>query len=174
MKKNKTNSIVLGGGCFWCVEAIFRNIGEAKSVMPGYAGGDTENPIYEQVSTGKTGHTEVVKVEYECNKKALEKILMVFFKTHDPTTLNRQGGDVGTQYRSIILWQDEEQREVSMAYLEKIKDDFKKPIVTTIEKLDKFYPAEDYHVRYFEKNPDVAYSKGVIAPKVEKAKKLNK
>ncbi|MBT4120648.1 MAG: peptide-methionine (S)-S-oxide reductase MsrA [Candidatus Magasanikbacteria bacterium] len=167
---NKT--IVLGGGCFWCTEATFLLLPGVTKVEPGYAGGDVPDPTYEQVSAGDTGHAEVIRVEYDSKKTDLDNIFELFFTVHDPTTLDRQGADVGTQYRSIVLYEDEGQRQSTEDYIAKIQDNYKDKIVTEIKKLDKFYLAEDYHKNYFEKNPNAGYCRVVIAPKVEKAKKI--
>lgn len=140
------------------------------NVTPGYAGGKTENPTYKQVCSGETGHAEVVKIEYEVEKISPQTLLDIFFTIHDPTTLNRQGNDIGTQYRSIILYNSQDQKEKVEMLIQKIQDNFDKPIVTEINKLEHFYPAESYHEKYFHKNPKQPYCKIVIAPKVEKAK----
>jgi peptide-methionine (S)-S-oxide reductase len=168
--KKVNETIVLGGGCFWCIEAVFSMVKGVVDVTPGYAGGGAKNPTYEQVCSGKTGHAEVVKIEYEPKKTSLQTLLDIFFNIHDPTTLNRQGNDIGTQYRSIILYDSQDQKEKTENYIKKIQDNFDKPIVTEIKKLGHFYPAEPYHEKYFHKNPKNPYCKIVIAPKVEKAK----
>ncbi len=165
----KTETIVLGGGCFWCVEAVFDLMEGVVSATSGYAGGITPNPTYKEVSGGLTGHAEVVKVEYDPAVTNLEAILDLFFGVHDPTTPNRQGADVGTQYRSIILYTSEEQRAEVERYIDRIHSDFTRPIVTQMKPLDRFYAAEDYHQKYFEKNPGSGYCRAVVAPKVEKA-----
>ncbi len=169
MEENK-KTIVLGGGCFWCTEAAFLIIPGVLEVEPGYSGGQTENPTYEQVCSGKTGHAEVVKIIYDSQKTSLDKILEIFFKVHDPTTLNQQGADKGTQYRSIILWQDEGDEEIIENFIDRNRGEFSDPIVTEVRKLEKFYPAEEYHKRYFEKHPENAYCQAVIRPKLEKIK----
>ena len=166
MAERKT--IVLGGGCFWCTEAAFKTLPGVVSVLPGYAGGQTKQPTYEQVSTGKTGHVEVVKVEFDPSQVGLESIFDLFFKVHDPTTKDRQGNDVGTQYRSIILFTDDSQAKLSKDYLAKIAADFSAPIVTEVKKLDHFWPAEDYHIDYFAKNKNQPYCQALIAPKLVK------
>lgn len=169
--KEKTRSAVLGGGCFWCLDAAFRRQEGVLGVTSGYAGGEKENPTYEEVSSGKTGHAEVVKIEYDPGKISFKKILEIFFKLHDPTTLNRQGADVGEQYRSIIFfqtWQQKKLAEKFIANLEKEKI-YEKPIVTQLRFLKKFYPAEDYHQDFFSKNKENAYCQIVIAPKLRKA-----
>jgi peptide-methionine (S)-S-oxide reductase len=167
----KNRIIVLGGGCFWCTEAVFSMIAGVVKVTSGYAGGPEENPTYEEVCTGETGHAEVVEIEYDPGKVKLEKILEIFFETHDPTSLDRQGNDTGTQYRSIILYTTEEQREGIEEFIRKIQGRYNGRIVTEVKKLQSFYPAEPYHQRYFEKNPDKAYCMVVISPKVEKVKR---
>lgn len=157
-----------GGGCFWCVEAVFDNVVGVEKIEPGYAGGDTANPTYEQVCTGTTNHAEVVQITYDPEQISYRQLLEIFFGTHDPTTLNRQGNDVGTQYRSVIFYHDDEQKQVAQQLIgelsaENIWDD---PIVTQLEPLDTFYPAEDYHYEYFKNNPNQPYCRAVIAPKV--------
>lgn len=163
--------IVLGGGCFWCIEAVFQKIQGVQKVESGYAGGDVIDPTYEQVCLEETGHAETVLVEYEESDVNLEKILDIFFSIHDPTTLNRQGNDVGTQYRSIILWTEPQQEKIIRKYLDKIKNDFPEPIVTQLKKLDKFYPAENYHFDYYKRNKMQPYCQLVIWPKMEKIEK---
>ncbi len=167
-----TESIVLGGGCFWCTEAVFWLVPGVERVAPGYAGGRPENPSYEQVCTGLTGHAEVVKVEYDGKRTALEDILAAFFAAHDPTTLNRQGGDVGTQYRSVVFYTTQAQKIETEEFIKKIQPEFQQKIVTEVRPLKKFYPAEEYHEKYFEKNPNQPYCRLVVAPKVEKIRKL--
>ncbi|MBD3311562.1 MAG: peptide-methionine (S)-S-oxide reductase MsrA [Candidatus Magasanikbacteria bacterium] len=162
--------IVLGGGCFWCTEAIFKKIKGVKKVIPGYAGGWVKNPNYKLVATGSTGHAEVIKVKFDDKKISLKEILEVFFAAHDPTTKNRQGEDVGTQYRSIILFNDDNQKDVIKKYIKAIKSDFKRPIVTEIKKFEKFYKAESHHKDYYNKNKEAAYCKLIIAPKMKKIK----
>lgn len=169
--ENERQSIVLGGGCFWCVEACFNLVDGVTGVRSGYAGGAMVNPCYEEVCRGATGHAEVVKVEFDPSVVSLEELLEMFFSTHDPTTPNRQGHDVGTQYRSIILYDSEEQREAALKVIEELKASSSKPIVTEVAPLDVFYPAEDYHHQYFEKHPSQAYCRMVVAPKVAKARK---
>ena len=165
--------IVLGGGCFWCTEASYKELDGIQKVTTGYAGGDTENPTYREVCSGKTGHAEVIKIDYDEEKLGLEKILELFFKIHDPTTKDRQGPDVGSQYRSIILYEGDEQKEIVEAYIEKIRENFQDEIVTEIRPLEKFYRAEEKHQNYFEKNPNDAYCTMHAAPKVEKARELD-
>ena len=169
-EKENTQSIVLGGGCFWCIEAVMLMVEGVTGATSGYAGGATADPTYAAVCGGNTGHAEVVKVYYDSDKVTLEAILDVFFAAHDPTSLNRQGADSGTQYRSIVLYEDDEQRDRVQRFIDGIASDYSKPIVTELEQLDRFYPAEDYHQKYFEKNPRQGYCQMVVAPKVEKIK----
>lgn len=160
----------LAGGCFWCTEAIFKRLKGVISVTPGYSGGSTEKPTYEEVSSGRTGHAETIQIEFDSTKISFDKILDVFWHTHNPTTLNMQGYDIGTQYRSIIFYHDEKQREVA----EKSKKEleqwgvFKDKIVTQIVPFKNFYPAEEYHKDYFEKNSNAPYCTFVITPKIQK------
>lgn len=163
---------VFGGGCFWCTEAIFKMLRGVISVEPGYAGGTTVNPTYEQVCTGTTGHAEVIRIEYDPTVIKYEDLLAVFFATHDPTTLNRQGNDVGTQYRSIVLYADEAQRSATEKYVAELGAmPGGAPIVTEIQPLNAYYPAEDYHKDYYARNKEAGYCQVIITPKVEKAKK---
>jgi len=173
MSEARTEVATLAGGCFWCIEAVFKEIEGVMEAMPGYAGGTTTNPSYEQVSTGKTGHAETVQVTFDPAKISYRDILNIFFTVHDPTTLNRQGADVGTQYRSAIFWHDEGQRQTAEEVVAEITKDhiWKKPIVTQILPLEKFYPAEEYHRDYFSKHPEQAYCQIVIAPKIDKLQK---
>ena len=163
----------LGSGCFWCTEAVFQQLKGVKSVVSGYSGGHVKNPSYNQVTTGTTGHAEVCQIEFDPQQISFEEILEVFFNTHDPTTLNRQGNDHGPQYRSVIFYHNEEQKEIA----EKMKheldssEQFKNPIVTEITAFDAFYPAEDYHQNFFRNNPAQGYCRYVIAPKLEKFEK---
>lgn len=169
-------TITLGGGCYWCVEAVYENLNGVKSVVSGYAGGKTVNPTYEEVCTGKTGHAEVVQITYDKNITNINEIFKVFFTVHDPTTLNRQGADVGTQYRSAIFYTNEEQKKAAqniIAELNKAKV-YNSPIVTKIEPLTKFYKAENYHQNYFANNKNQPYCKMVIQPKIEKFEKVFK
>ena len=162
--------IAFGGGCFWCTEAVFKMLDGVISVLPGYAGGAVSNPTYEQVSTGVTGHAEVAWLEYDSKRISLEDLLSVFFTAHDATTLNRQGNDVGTQYRSIIFYTTEDQKNKAERYIQEINESTQegKPIVTEVKKLDAFYPAEDYHKNYFENHKDEMYCQLVINPKLKK------
>lgn len=164
--------IVLGGGCFWCLESVMELVDGVVEATSGYAGGDTVDPTYEEVCTGKTGHAEVVAVDYDPASVSLEKLLEVFFASHDPTTLNRQGADVGSQYRSIVLYQAGDQEQRVRTFLEEAREGFDGRIVTEVEALARFYSAEEYHQDYYEKNPDRPYCSSVISPKVEKAKKM--
>ncbi len=165
---NSTELATLGGGCFWCTEAIFQMLPGVKSVTSGYAGGRTENPTYEQVSLGDTGHAEVIQIEFDPQKVSYEKILETFWEAHDPTTLNRQGADHGTQYRSIILYQSPEQKTAAEKSKAAAQKNFPGPIVTEIVPLKKFYKGEGYHQNYYRSNPNQGYCRAVIRPKVEK------
>lgn len=164
----KSESIALGGGCFWCTEAVFRRVPGVVDVTPGYAGGFVPHPTYRQVCGGETGHAEVVLVSYHPEEVSLRELLEVFLASHDPTSLNRQGADVGTQYRSIILCTSEEQRRECERFLREAAQRYERPIVTEIRMLEAFYPAEEYHRRYYERNPQQPYCRLVIAPKLEK------
>lgn len=170
----QTDSIVLGGGCFWCVEAVMLPLRGVTSVVSGYANGHVVNPTYREVCSGRTGHAEVVEVTFDPEVISLHDLLTVFFTTHDPTTLNRQGGDRGTQYRSGIYVTSEAQRAVAEAVKAEITAQgiYPDPIVTEIEPLETFYPAEDYHQDYFARNPAQPYCQAVIAPKVSKLRTL--
>jgi peptide-methionine (S)-S-oxide reductase len=163
-------TVVFGGGCFWCVEAVVSRLKGILSVMPGYAGGKMENPTYEQVCTGETGHAEVARIEFDPQIISFEKLLDVFFKTHDATSLNRQGNDVGTQYRSVILYTNEKQKREIEEFIGKLQELIgeNKKIVTEFKPLIKFYPAEDYHKKYFENHADLPYCRFIIQPKVKK------
>lgn len=167
----KLETIVLGGGCFWCTEAVFLMFPGIFSVTPGYAGGSAENPTYGAVSLGGTGHAEVVKIEYDPKEISFRELLEIFFAVHDPTTKDRQGGDVGSQYRSVILYTGGKQEKEAKECIRKAQKGFKSPIVTELKKLGKFYPAEDYHRHYYEKNRDAPYCMFVISPKVDKIRK---
>jgi peptide-methionine (S)-S-oxide reductase len=164
----KTEKATLGGGCFWCVEAVYERLPGILSVTSGYAGGQTENPTYEQIGTGKTGHAEVVQIEYDPEKISYQKIIDLFWDAHDPTTLNRQGADVGTQYRSIILTASEDEARIAKESRDRAQGEFKSPIVTEIVPLEKFYPAEDYHQDFYRENPMHPYNMAVIRPKLQK------
>ena len=164
MKEN----IVLGGGCFWCIEAAMQIVPGVLSALPGYSAGETKDPNYEAICTGKTGHAEVVNLEFDPEVISLDRILELFFKAHDPTQLNRQGNDIGTQYRSIILWTAPEQKQVIQTCIDREQKTLSAPIVTQVQELEEFYQAEDYHIDYFKKNPNQAYCQFVVRPKVEK------
>ena len=164
----KTETAILGGGCFWCVEAVYERLPGVLSVTSGYAGGHTENPTYEQIGTGKTGHAEVVQIEYDPAKISFQKIIDLFWDAHDPTTLDRQGADVGPQYRSIVLTQNDEQARIARESMDRAQQNFKSPIVTEIVPLTKFYPAEDYHQDFYRENPMHPYNMAVIRPKLQK------
>ncbi len=158
---------VFGGGCFWCTEAVYQELRGVISVMPGYAGGTKENPTYEEVSSGNTGHAEVIKIEYDPLQISFRDLLTVFFATHDPTQLNRQGNDVGTQYRSIILTTTEEQKNEAEAFIKELGSD----VVTELKPLQKFYEAEKYHQNYYRQNSAEPYCQIVISPKLAKLQK---
>ncbi len=168
-----TDTITLGAGCFWCVEAIFDQLKGVEKVISGYAGGTIKNPSYKEVCTGRTGHAEVCQVIYNPEIISTEELLEVFWQTHDPTTLNKQGGDVGTQYRSAIFYHNNTQKQIAEAYKQQLdsSDTFNNPIVTEITAFTNFYPAEDYHQDYFELNGEQPYCSAIIKPKVEKFKK---
>ncbi|MFP4377315.1 MAG: peptide-methionine (S)-S-oxide reductase MsrA [Spirochaetales bacterium] len=164
----QNETIVLGGGCFWCIEAVYKRQKGVVSATSGYAGGTSANPTYEAVCSGETGHAEVVKVDYNPAEVSLEEILRLFFNAHDPTTLNRQGHDVGTQYRSAIYYTDEQQRAVIERVRDEVAATLTKPVVTEVAPLDVFYEAEAYHQDYFDTNPNAGYCRAVIAPKINK------
>ncbi|EKE20347.1 MAG: hypothetical protein ACD_8C00016G0001 [uncultured bacterium] len=166
----KIESIVLGGGCFWCLEAVFLHVKGVQEVISGYAGGQIADPTYEKVASGKTGHAEVVQVKFDSAEISLEDILHIFFTVHDPTTINRQGNDVGTQYRSIVLCSLKDQCLIVEKVLQEVASEkvWENSIVTEVAQLKNFYPAEEYHQKYFEKNPEQAYCQIIIAPKVGK------
>ena len=163
----------MAGGCFWCIESIFNEVDGIEKVISGYTGGKTINPSYSEVCSGATGHAEVVQLTFDPGRISFEQILRIFFNMHDPTTLNRQGADVGTQYRSAIFYHNEEQKVVAEQVIQELssKNVWGAPIVTEVVPLNKFYPAEDYHQKYFEENPEQAYCKMVIAPKLAKFRK---
>jgi peptide-methionine (S)-S-oxide reductase len=166
----KIEKVSFGGGCFWCTEAVFLVLKGVVAVTPGYAGGSTENPTYEKVSSGTTGHAEVILVEYIPEIISFEKLVEVFFDSHNPTEVNMQGNDVGTQYRSILLYTTVEQKNIAESYIKKFADSskYQRPIVTEIVPLEKFYPAEEYHKEYYAKHLDEGYSIDIIKPKIEK------
>ncbi|MCX7824856.1 MAG: peptide-methionine (S)-S-oxide reductase MsrA [Verrucomicrobiae bacterium] len=165
-----TQLATLGGGCFWCLDAVFRTVPGVKTVTCGYSGGQTDNPTYEQVCTKTTGHAEVVQIEFDPAQVSYEKLLELFWKIHDPTTRNRQGADVGPQYRSVIFHHNEAQRLAAEKSKQQAQKRFAAPIVTEIAPLTKFWPAEDYHQDYFRKNPTAGYCRLVIQPKLDKLK----
>ena len=169
----QTDIAVFGGGCFWCTEAVFTMLKGVKSVMSGYAGGTTENPTYDTVCTGKTGHAEVIRIEFDPTKISFRELLSVFFGSHDPTSLNKQGYDMGTEYRSIILFTNEKQKEESENYIKELNasNPEGKIIVTEVKPLTKFYEAEEYHKDFYKKNTGAMYCQLVINPKLEKAQK---
>lgn len=163
----------LGGGCFWCTEAVFQMIRGVEKVEPGYAGGTLSNPSYEQVSSGTTGHAEVAQITFNLDVISFREILEIFFGTHDPTQLNRQGADVGTQYRSVIFYRGDVQKAIGEQLIAELESEkvYERPIVTKVEPLKAFYPAEDYHKDYFKKHPKLPYCQAVIAPKIAKLQK---
>ena len=170
---DKSSTIYFGGGCFWCTEAVFE-LFKGKGVvevLPGYAGGTAKNPTYEEVCTGATGHAEVLKIVFLEEKISLDTLLEAFFAMHDPTSLNKQGNDVGTQYRSIILCTSSEQKEIVEKYIKKVLKDYQNKIVTEVVMLQEFYPAEDYHISYYKKHSGDMYCSLVISPKIEKIRK---
>lgn len=172
--KTATQTATLGGGCFWCLEAVFQRVDGVEEVVSGYSGGHVENPSYRQVCAGETGHAEVVQVRFDPSRVTFRELLELFFQVHDPTTPDRQGADVGPQYRSIILWHDEAQKQEAekvMAELERGQT-FDAPLVTELAPLERFYPAEAEHHRFYERNPGQAYCRLVIRPKVERAEQL--
>ena len=173
---NNLKKATFGSGCFWCTEAVFERVEGVQSVVSGYAGGTVEYPSYKQVCTGTTGHAEVIQITYDPDIITYDELLQIFWRTHDPTTLNRQGNDVGTQYRSVIFYHDDEQKQLAEKYKEELNASgaWKDPIVTEIVPLTNFYKAEDYHQNYYENNPNQGYCSFVIAPKLEKFEKVFK
>jgi peptide-methionine (S)-S-oxide reductase len=173
-KLKRLEVATLGGGCFWCTEAVFSQLKGVQKVEPGYSGGEVENPSYEQVSTGRTGHAEAVQVTFDPDVISFKEILQIFFSTHDPTTLNRQGPDLGTQYRSVIFYHDDEQRAIAEQVMKEISEQgiFDAPLVTRVEPFKAFYEAEDYHKDYFKRHQGQAYCTLVIAPKIAKLREL--
>ena len=164
----------LGGGCFWCVEAVFQELEGVRLVVSGYSGGEKPNPTYQEVCSGVTGHAEVVQVHFDSNTIVFREILEAFFATHDPTALNRQGGDIGTQYRSAIFFGSTQQREIAEELIAELdsRQIFDSPIVTEVTELDTFYPAENYHQDYFRQNPSQGYCQAVISPKMSKFRSM--
>lgn len=166
-----TQTAIFGGGCFWCIEAVFEQLKGVVSVMPGYAGGHTPKPTYKAVCSGETGHAEVLRIEYDPSVISYNDLLTVFFAAHNPTTLNRQGNDIGTQYRSIILYTTEEQKSETLAFIKELNEgDLKNAVVTEVVPLETFYEAEAYHHHYFLTHPEQAYCQFVINPKLEKVR----
>lgn len=162
------------GGCFWCTEAVFLELKGVQSVVSGYIGGKTLNPSYEEICNGDTGHAEAIQISFNPNEISFEELLEIFFATHDPTTLNRQGNDVGTQYRSEIFYHNENQKEISESYIELLtrENTFGKPVVTQVSPATLFYPAEDYHQNYYNQHQEQGYCSYIITPKIEKLKKV--
>lgn len=175
-KLTHLDSATFGAGCFWCVEAIFKNLEGVESVVSGYSGGDVNNPTYEEVCSGSTGHAEVCQLTYDPSKITYTELLEVFWQLHDPTTLNRQGEDVGTQYRSVIFYHNAQQKKLAEKYKRELNESgaWNNPIVTAINPYKKFYRAEEYHQEYYKLNADNPYSTFVILPKMEKFKKVFK
>ena len=165
-----TETAVFGGGCFWCTEAAYQEIEGVEKVVSGYAGGHTEQPSYREVCRGKTGHAEVIKVEYDEGKTSLRDLLEFFFRIHNPTTEDREGPDIGSQYRSIILYNSEQQKETVEEFVEEKRPEYEEEIVTDIKELENFWPAEEKHQDYFDKNPNDAYCTMHAKPKVQKAR----
>ncbi len=172
--KQHTEQATFGGGCFWCIEAIFSKVRGVHSATSGFAGGHVPNPTYEQVVTGNTGHAEVVQIVFDPAEITYLQLLEIFFSVHDPTTLNRQGADVGTQYRSAIFYHSEKQKETARQVISRLEKEkiWNDPVVTEVSRLEQFYAASEYHQNYFEKNPYQGYCQMVILPKVEKFKKM--
>lgn len=172
--KRNLSKATFGNGCFWCTEAIFKELNGVEEVQSGYSGGTIKNPSYKEVCSGTTGHAEVIRIVYDPLIIDFKELLEVFWKTHDPTTLNRQGADVGTQYRSVIFYHDDEQKKLAEEYKAKLDDSgaFNDPIVTEISPFEHFYPAEDYHADYYKRNGNQPYCSFVIGPKVEKFRKV--
>jgi peptide-methionine (S)-S-oxide reductase len=170
---SKLEQITLGAGCFWCIEAQFKALPGVKKVVSGYSGGETDNPTYDQVCSGKTGHAEVVQIDFDAKELPLDKLLQAFWYCHDPTELNKQGLDVGTQYRSVVFYHTEAQKDAATRFKAQLNEQkvFKKDIVTEIAPFKKFYVAEEYHKNYFENNKEQPYCKLNIKPKLEKFKK---
>lgn len=169
----KEEMVTLGSGCFWCSEAVFESVKGVTKAVSGYSGGFAANPSYKEVCTGETGHAEVVQINFDPDVISFEEILFIFFKTHDPTTLNRQGADVGTQYRSVIFYHTEKQKEIADSIIDELNNQqiYENLVVTQVQKFNHFYMAEDYHQNYYEKNPDQGYCNAVIQPKLTKFKK---
>lgn len=170
---DKREQATLAGGCFWCLEAVYDELRGVENVESGYAGGAAQNPTYEQVCSGSTGHAEVVRIDYDPEVISYRHLLEVFFSTHDPTTKDRQGNDIGTQYRSAIFYHDDDQRRIAQDIMAEIEreDIFGAPLVTQVEPMSKFWPAEEYHRDYYQRNPGQGYCTAVIAPKLAKFRK---
>lgn len=173
MTESNLQKATLGGGCFWCLEAVYQQVRGVVHVESGYTGGQTLNPDYDSVCAGKTGHAEVVQIEFDANVLTYQKILEIFFAIHDPTTLNRQGNDIGSQYRSVIYAHDKQQRLMAEEVIKQLATEniFDQPIVTELADLPTYYPAEDYHQNYFNNHPDQGYCAFVVSPKVSKFRK---
>ena len=173
MTNGKFETAVFGGGCFWCTEAVFDELRGVQSVVSGYTGGKTKSPTYEQVCMGNTGHAEAIKIDFDPAQISFRDLMTVFFATHDPTTLNRQGNDVGTQYRSAIFYANESQKGEAAAFIKELDEakTFKNSIVTTLEPFTEFYPAEDYHQKFYVNNPYQPYCQYMIPPKLSKLHK---
>ena len=171
---NQTEITTLGGGCFWCVEAVFQRIDGVLNVIPGYAGGHVKNPSYREICTGKTGHAEVARIEFDPNIISYKQLLNVFWQAHDPTTLNKQGADIGTQYRSVIFYHSEEQKSVAEKSIKSANESkyWPNPIQTEITEINSYTDAEDYHDNYYNENPNQPYCQFVIKPKLDKLEKL--
>ncbi len=170
---NQNEITTLGGGCFWCVEAVYQRINGVSDVKPGYAGGHTKNPTYKEICTGKTGHAEVAQIEFDPRIISFTQILNIFWQAHDPTTLNRQGNDVGTQYRSVIFYHSENQKKIALESKKEAdrSNYWPGPIVTEITEINNYYDAEDYHNNYYDNNPNQPYCLFVIKPKLDKLEK---
>ena len=175
-KASNIETITLGGGCYWCVEAVYENLDGVKSVVSGFSGGNVANPTYEEVCTGETGHAEVVQITYDKTVTDINEIFKVFFTVHDPTTLNRQGADVGTQYRSVIFYKNAEQKKAAESIISELNKAkvYKSPMLTKVEPFKAFYKAEDYHQNYYANNKNQPYCRMVIQPKLEKFEKVFK
>ncbi len=174
MDTSHLDTATFGAGCFWCVEAVFQDLNGVHKVVSGYSGGKIKNPTYREVCSGLTGHAEVIQIHYDSSLISFEELLEVFWETHDPTTLNRQGADVGTQYRSAVFYHSEEQKRLAESYKQKLNDAkaFPNPVVTEISAFESFYPAEDYHQDYYNNNQEYGYCRIVIKPKIDKVKKV--
>lgn len=166
----KQETATLGGGCFWCLEAVYKRINGVEKVVNGYSGGESENPSYKEVCSGQSGHAEVVQITYDADRVSFDDLLDVFWVIHDPTSLNKQGADMGTQYRSVIFYHDDDQKETAQKAIAALNGEADHPVVTELSPLDTFYPAEEYHQDYFDTNPYEGYCMVVIDPKVEKFK----